>query len=160
MGGAVHPSFDLPPWFYADLTASIVHPKLLDLRAYLDRIRDREALPNRRAFDPLEVPGLLGNLFVIKVENGGLDFTYTLIGTNIVQTLGRDSTGKRVEDTFAAGHPILEFYRHIARHRIPGRTYGQLRWVAKDFRDFESLMMPMVDDDGRVVKVVGGAYYT
>lgn len=154
------PDFDYPPWFYVDLDAKVEHPMLRDLRDHLDSLKGKGRLPNQSTFDPLKIPSHFGNLFMIKVEGDCEVFTYSLIGTRITEALGRDATGKRVEDTFPEDHPILAYYRHISKAQIPARTYGQVEWVDKQFKDFESLMVPLLDDEGRVVKIVGEAIYT
>ena len=53
--------------------------------------------PARRDIDPIaEIPSLAGSLFLIDVE--GEQFRFRLIGSEIVQWAGRDSTGKVIDE--------------------------------------------------------------
>jgi len=153
-------SFDVPPWFYTDFAAEVRHPALKDLQRRLDGLRAGADLPTVTAADPLDLRDFLGNLFIIAIGPDERDFTYTLIGTKIVDVLDRDSTGRTVAETFPPDHPITDVYVRACRERCPVRTYGQLDWVKKEHRQFESLMTPLIDGSGAVVKILGAAYYT
>lgn len=151
--------FDLPPWFYADLTATVCNRTLKDVLAHWESLKDGADLPKASRIDPFDLRPHLGDLFMVRVGNQGQDFIYSLIGTRITGVLDRDTTGQRVEDTFPEDHPILSIYRLIHDRRIPVRTHGQLSWVHKDYKRFESVMMPLVDDEGTVIKILGAAVY-
>ena len=151
--------FDVPPWFYADLSAAVCHPTLRDLLQHWESLKDGGDLPKASRIDPLNLRPHLGDLFMVRVDHAGQTFTYSLIGTRITDILDRDTTGRRVEETFPAGHPVLDVYKLIYQRRVPVRTHGQLNWVDKDYKRFESLMMPLVDDAGTVIKILGAAIY-
>jgi hypothetical protein len=151
--------FDVPPWFYADLEMQVQDPDLQEIVAHWEALRDGDALPNAALIDPLNLRKHLGNLFMVRVGEEGQEFVYSLIGTRIAEILARDSTGLRVEQTFPEGHPALDLYRLIYRERRPVRTHGRLNWVNKDYKSFESVMLPLVDDTGQVVKMLGAALY-
>lgn len=154
------PSLDVPPWFYADLTVDLQHPKLRALKLHWEDRKAGADLPHVDAIDPIDLQDHLGHLFMIRVDPGKSEYTYSLIGTTITEILGRDSTGMRVQDTFPDGHPIVEMYDYVCRNRVPIRTHGQLNWVDKDYKRFESVMLPLTDDDGAIVKILGEAIYT
>jgi len=69
-------------------------PRFLDLKAYWDRKRGSRAMPVRADIDPLDLRTHLGSLVLIDVLPGMTDFGMRLIGSTIVEALGRDSTGK------------------------------------------------------------------
>ena len=150
---------DRPPWFHVDPTAAVRHPTLRDMRTHWESLKDGAELPLASRIDPLDMRRHLGDLFMVRVDNEGRDFTYSLIGTRITEILDRDMTGRRVEDTFPPGHPVLEVYRMIHRRRIPVRTHGQVSWIGKDYKRFESLMLPLTDPAGTVIKILGAAVY-
>ena len=159
--------FDRPPWFSADLDLGISDPRLVDLYRHWQGLRGDDDVPRVELFDPLDLTRLLGDLFVVRVEDDGLGepagrqpvVRYTLIGTRLVEALGRDSTGQIVGDTFLPDHPVTDLYRHIIARRAPIRTYGRMDWVQKSFRGFESIMLPLAGADGGIVKIIGGAVY-
>ncbi|MCR9072524.1 MAG: PAS domain-containing protein [Alphaproteobacteria bacterium] len=125
-------TFDVPPWFYADMEMGVQDQDLRDVLAYWENLKEGQALPNASLVDPLDLRKHLGNLFMVRVGQNGEEFVYSLIGTTIAEVLDRDSTGRRVEETFPKGHPIADIYRLIYKQRRPVRTHGQLNWVNKD----------------------------
>lgn len=151
--------FSVPPWFYSDLEMQVEDSSLQEIFAHWRSLKGDGTLPLASKIDPIDLRAHLGNLFMVRVENGGEEFVYSLIGTKIAETLTRDSTGRRVEETFPQDHPILALYRLITRERRPVRTHGQLNWVDKDYKRFESVMLPLADDDGTVIKILGAALY-
>ncbi len=138
---------------------------LQDVYRHWQSLRGSEGdVPAVGRFDPLDLVRHLGHLFIVKVETGGDGsdeplLRYTLIGTRLVEALGRDATGKMVADTFLPDHPAVGVYRHLLRHRIAARTHGRLDWMDKDYRRFESILLPLADADGRIAKVLGAAVY-
>lgn len=62
---------------------------------YEARLRGR-AMPSWRDFDVVELAPWLGNLSLIEVLEGGGEFQYRVMGTNIVNEIGFDMTGKRL----------------------------------------------------------------
>lgn len=72
--------------------------------AYWRRIAPPGRLPGRQHLDPIDIPRLIGWLFLIDVVReapGGMDFRYRLIGTRNVRLVGHDATGHRVHESFA-----------------------------------------------------------
>ena len=150
---------DLPPWFYADPTAAVRDRTLQEVLAHWESLKEGADLPLASRIDPMDLRPYLKDLFMVRVAEGGEGFTYSLIGTRITDILDRDMTGRRVEETFPDGHPVLDVYRLIYRQRIPVRTHGQVSWINKDYKRFESLMLPLADENGEVIKILGAAVY-
>lgn len=157
--------FDRPPWYFVDAEMAIVDEQLRTVYRHWQSLGNGADVPSADRFDPLDLIRVLGQLFIVRVEpgDGGRDeavLRYTLIGTRLVETLGRDATGKVVTDTFPPDHPVGRVYRHLIANRIPVRTHGRLDWVDKDYRQFESVLLPLADPGGRISKVLGAAVYT
>jgi len=154
---------DRPPWYFADFDLKIVDPRLVRIHSHWNVLRDGDALPAAGRFDPLDLVPHLGDLFIVRVEpdpaGGEPVLRYTLIGTRLVDALGRDVTGQRVADTFPQDHPVMAVYRCLLRQRIAVRTHGRLEWMDKAHRTFESILLPLAGADGSVVKIVGAAVY-
>lgn len=139
--------------------ADVSHPTLRDVLTHWVSLKDGADLPLASRIDPMDLRLHLRDLFMVRVGRDGQDFTYSLIGTRITDILDRDMTGRRVEETFPPGHPVIEVYRLIYRRRMPVRTHGQVSWVDKDYKRFESLMLPLADEAGTVIKILGAAVY-
>jgi len=88
-------------------------PLLTALLTYWEKKRGTRVMPRRRDIDPLEMPTrLLPYLQLIELgERGRLRFR--LIGTAIVDAMGRDATGRYLDDVMAGEHKrfIENFYR-------------------------------------------------
>lgn len=130
-------------------------PRFQDLVAYWERKRAGRPLPLRKDIDPLELQAHLGSLNIIECLPGLVDFRYRLIGTNIVEAYGRDSTGKTVRDFYETADPeycafLLQVYRTVATRRVPARIRATLRPVHKHFRLADSLVLPLDGEDGAV----------
>ena len=145
----------------------IVDPRLVDIHRHWESIRGGDDVPAADRFDPLDLVRHLGDLFVVRVEDDGTGqpdaqppvLRYTLIGTRLVEALGRDATGRVVGDTFPAGHPVTEVYLDLIARRVPIRTFGRMDWVQKGYRGFESVLLPLAAADGRICKIIGAAVY-
>lgn len=109
--------------------------------------RDRctgHRLPARRDFDVLELKEYMGWLCVVEVLPGGEDLIYRLVGTGVVDRMGRDITGKRVSEVLPPA--ALRIHQHLMRHPQPLRTYGEIGWVGREFILHETLLLPLADD--------------
>lgn len=71
-----------------------LHPKIRGLTEYWVSIRPPGLLPGRQHFEPLDVPALLPNLWLVDVIRGAAPrFRYRLVGTNIARAFDGDPTG-------------------------------------------------------------------
>jgi hypothetical protein len=84
----------------------------LDLYRYWDSKRAGRAIPARHDIDPAEMRHLLPHLSLVEATIEGR-FRYRLVGTRVVQDLGRDVTGTEV----GARDPVA---RDAAFHRRAG----------------------------------------
>ncbi len=111
-------------------------------------------MPMRADIDPLDLRGHLGSLVLIDVLPGLADFRMRLIGSKIVEAYGRDSTGKLLSALKPADPPWWRFcddlYRTIAKRAVIARARGNLQMVGRDFRTFDSVLMPLDGGDGSV----------
>lgn len=137
-----------PPGFITDPDLRFVSPlppRFLEI--WRSRCTDGR-LPARREFDVLELREYLGWLCVAEVLPGGGDLRYRLIGTSIVDRVGRDATGKRVSEVLPP--EALRIYFHLIDHPRPLRTHGEIGWRGRDFLRHETLLLPLADDGAAV----------
>ncbi len=129
-------------------------PRFLDLKAYWDAKRGTRAMPTRGDIDPLELRKHLGSLVLVDVLPGMADFRMRLIGSTTVEALGRDSTGKLLSSLKPADFNWWRFcddlYRAMAERAVVARAGGNLRMVRRDFRRFDSVLLPLDAGDGSV----------
>jgi len=142
----------------------VVNERLVSIYNHWVLLRATGDVPAADRWDPLDLVRHLGHLFVVRVEASGPDdvapdLRYTLIGTYLVDVLGRDTTGQLVRDTFPDGHPVSAVYHRAIALRRPVRTHGRLDWVDKKYRRFESILLPLAGSDGAIAKFAGAAVY-
>ena len=140
--------FSASPWHIVDFALAFEDTRLSNLKALWDRKRGDRVMPARADFDPTDLREHIGSLFLVDVLEGGDDFQYRLIGSAIVDAVGRDVTGKKVSDVFE--EPILRLYRHLVQHPTPVRTHGTVEWRQRCYLEHECILLPL-SDDGRTV---------
>lgn len=84
-------SFTLPP---------NAAPKIKALFGYWQKIHPEAGLPGRQHFDPMDIPQLLPNIWMIDVKQEPLRFRFRLAGTEIVKFTGRDATGLCLSEVY------------------------------------------------------------
>jgi hypothetical protein len=127
----------------------IVDPVLVALHDYWRGKFRGGRLPGRADIDPADVPHLLPWLFLMDVAGDPLEFRYRLIGTGIVNFLGRDYTGRTVDEgSYGDRAPVMRqiFASALARRDVtavrghvfyvPGRAFARVCWT----------MMPLAAD--------------
>jgi hypothetical protein len=127
-------------------------------RCWLSIHPARGVLPGRQHFDPVMVPRLLPWLWLIAFEREPLRFRYRLVGTEGVAALGRDATGKWVDEVhprFNASSAYLQFVAAVERgetgfHKGGAINRGKRHWIAA-----ERLVLPLARN-GRDVDLLLG----
>jgi hypothetical protein len=128
-------------------------PRLRAFQAYWRTLAPEGAVPAYSAFDVVQVPReLLPFLILLDVLDGGRDFRYRVVGTRVVDAIGRDFTGETVSEYRHRHEPpaVAEGYRQVCAHQAPDLYTGTLESVGKDFIAYERLALPLAGDDGAV----------
>lgn len=140
--------------FEVDPELQIQHPVLRSALAVWERARGAKAMPARADIDVLDIPrAVLAHILLIDVEPGPPErFRWRLIGTHITGTLGRDSTGRYLDELYEpkAVDVLLTGPRWVMRHRRPVRTLGHASFAGKSHIRSENVDMPLSDDGERV----------
>jgi hypothetical protein len=133
-------------------------PLLAALVDYWERKRGDRAMPRRRDIDPLDMPRpLLPHLDLVEFGDGGRA-RYRLIGTALVDAMGRDMTGRFLDTVLSGEHAAFvdRLYRDVQRACRP--VYGLCRLGIGAGRTLRlrRLVTPL-SEDGSVVTMVLGA---
>ncbi|MEP0709824.1 PAS domain-containing protein [Parvibaculum sp.] len=133
--------------------------RLAKLFAYWRGKRGNHRAPPRRNIKPMEIPALLPIVHLIDVHEDPLAFRHRLVGAELVERLGRDVTGKWVdEEIYGCMAPqIFDGLAAVAWEVRPYRRLARLDWFARPWLAMESLEMPLLGDDGRVSMILRGA---
>lgn len=136
-------------------------PQLQEIHALWSRLRGDRRMPARRDFDPAEAVRLLPHLLLVDVFADAprrQRFRIRLQGTAQVQYLGTDWTGHFIHDKVgpAAAERLCAVGDRIVASREPWMSTGDVYYSpAKPFYKFESILLPLSDDDDRVDMVLG-----
>ena len=133
------------------------HEPLKKLLAYwLEKKGDRRA-PGRVDIDPLEIVRLLPHVIMIDVERSPPRFRYRLVGTEIVKQLGRDLTGRYLDQL--EHNPRIDAiaaeYARVASWGAPICATWEYTRDDGRFIRYERLALPL-SSDGKTVDVLFG----
>ncbi len=149
---AAFPSSINAAWRELDPTLSFHADELRDLVALWEDQRGAADLPHRDRVSPFDLKSILGWVILVDVEHAPERYRFRLIGSSVTQLLGRDSTGRYLDDVLdpAMYDPFVAAHRYVCAHRRPVRCTGTLIHANKAYIDYESVLMPYAGDDGLV----------
>ncbi len=141
--------------------ATIGRPELQGLYRYWYSRHDGARLPARADLDPLDIPQLLPHLMLIDVQHEPFDLRYRLVGTALVDQMGRDTTGLRVEDGYLGDDwpRIEQDYRTAVFAARPVLTRNDIKGKQGRRLAYERLLLPLSGDGKAVDMLVGGAVF-
>ncbi|HEY9536133.1 MAG TPA: PAS domain-containing protein [Kiloniellaceae bacterium] len=119
------------------------------------------ALPSRRDIDPLDIPDLLPNLFLLDVIGDAEDFVFRLAGSRVEEAFSMSLRGRSIAEIHkAAGMPIpVAQHIEVARGGGPRYREGSVLVAGRDHLSTHRLLLPLASD-GRVIDVlIGGAIF-
>jgi hypothetical protein len=102
-------------------TESIFDERLKALYASWRRKRGVRPMPGRSDIDPAEMRPWLPHLILLDVIDGGREFRYRLVGTEIERQIGRALTGRLVGEVLEADYLayILGLHRRVVAEAAP-----------------------------------------
>lgn len=132
-------------------------PKIKALYAYWQSIHPAGGgLPGRQHVDPVDIPDLLPNLWMVDVSRNPLRFRFRLIGTEIVKFAGRDVTGQWLDEVIEGyqGSEASRFHRQVVESGRPAYRRGGLLFNPSNAQlEAERLYLPLAQD-GRTVDIL------
>lgn len=121
---------------------------------------DRPA-PARADLDPVvDLREIAQHLFLVDVEHDPIRFRFRLVGTEVVQHVGLDMTGRYLDELIAAEEEYEKAkpdYVETAQTLVP--TTRIMKFMTADrglYVNYERLLLPL-SDDGELVNMLLGA---
>ena len=146
-----------------DLSAFLHRPEnaaFLEFYDYWLRRSAGKPMPARADIDPLDIPRLLPNLFLIDVVPGRpRRYRFRLVGTRIAELEGEITN--RFLDEFVPGAAGTAMARHYD-DTVAGRVYVRretLYWRQREHVNYDVLLLPLSSDGVTVDMLVGLARY-
>ena len=132
------------------------HEDVKSLYEYWCGIAPVGRLPGRQHFDPMDIPHLLPNVWLIDVHRDPLRFWRRLVGSRIEEFAGQSLTNGWVADRLQ-GARLNGVYANLADVVETGkpswRRGKSLIRFEKDFSELERLYLPMAED-GKTVDMI------
>ena len=129
------------------------HPKVRALFDYWRSVHPREGgLPGRQHIDPIDIPHLLPNVWLIDVKRNPYRFRFRLVGTLIVNYAGEDNTGKWFDERLPDFDPSV--FIDVVETGKPSWSRGRSKMrPEKDYYELERVRLPLASD-GRTVDMI------
>ena len=139
------------------LLAQELHPRVRAVVGYWASMNAGGGLPGRQHLDPLGIPRLLPNVWLIDVERSpALRFRYRLTGTRIARAFSDDPTGRYLDEV-QAGFCSNGMERNLAEVvdvGLPSWRMGNPAFRELDhFAHIERVYLPLAAD-GETVDMI------
>ena len=152
-------------------TQSVIAPDEIDnaigrtAYAYWRMLRGTRKMPARSELSPRDMKGILRNVVLLRVIDGGLDYEYRVVGQLFVWAYGAQFRHKRLTQVEAAapehGARMRQLYEHVRTHAEPLALRG---WVGREEPDarfvyYESVLLPFAPDGETVDHILVASVY-
>lgn len=134
--------------------AQAASPSLHELYLYWRAKWQDGRLPGCTDIEPLDIPALLPQVYLVDVEREPLRFRFRLVGTRIVAWLGRDTTGQEIAPD------LVERYREAVTTGRP--LFDSLSLAGKAGRQgcYQRVLLPLAGANGSIEMLLGGVQPT
>ncbi|MFN4354649.1 PAS domain-containing protein [Parvibaculum sp.] len=134
-------------------------PRLAYLFDYWRSKKGERIAASRTDLLPSEIKHFLPIMNLIDVRRDPLRFRHRLVGTEIVDRLGRDVTGELVSAELygPAYERVFEGLKAVAEEVRPYRRLTRLSWYDRSWLSVESLELPLIDSGGEVNMILRAA---
>ena len=127
-------------------------PKAVALYHYWNSRRGNRAMPSRLDIDPLEMRPWLSRITLADVGADGQHFTYRLVGTQLVDLLGVDPTGRLVETAWPGeiAEHVVDGYRQVVETHKPIFCQQINAWLDDQKPTAWAMRLPLSSDGEEV----------
>ena len=135
--------------------------KLQRLFAYWQRLSGEGRLPSRHDIDPVEIPDLLPNIFLLDVVGDAEDFVFRLAGTLVEDAFSMSLRGKSVIEIQRQAGTDIPVVHHVEVARGGGPRYreGKMLVAGREHWKIKRLLLPLASDGKEVDVLMGGAIF-
>jgi hypothetical protein len=145
---------------HADADLVAVNPRVRRFWRYAQSCKHDDGLPARAHFDPVDIPDLLSNIWIIESDGDSARLHYRLAGTAVVAGMGFEPTGRCMTEIAAErlkeDPRLLDRYRHGARAGIATWRRGPAQSRPKpDYAEIEDLIVPFAVAHSAVRHLIG-----
>jgi len=133
--------------------------------AYWRALKAGRKLPARSQLRPRDMIGILRNIVLLKVIDGGQDYEYRITGDAHVQAYGLSFQDMRINQIVALspefGQMMFGLYEHV---RVTAEPFAVRGWVGREIPDarfvyYESVFLPLAEDGETVDHILVVSIY-
>jgi len=138
-------------------------PRLLGFVRHYWENRCREGgMPRRQDIAPADMRKHLRHILLADVIDGGQDFRYRLVGSELQRYFAGNPTGRLMSDALAPFGPetvsrTITTYRSVVQRKKPMRIRGSGALYNQDAKTFDALLTPL-SDDGDAANMIFGTF--
>lgn len=126
---------------------------------WLDK-RGARSMPSRSDISPAQLKAQLPHILLADVIDGGMDFLYRLVGTELRRFFYSEPSGEPMSKILAPfGEATVEgtlaSYRGVLGRRAPVRITGAGVWFGQEPKLFDAYLAPLSDDDSAISMILG-----
>lgn len=130
------------------------------VRDYWHDKRGARSMPSRNDISPAQLKTQLPHILLADVIDGGIDFRYRLVGTQLRPFFLAEPSGKLISEVIApfgesTVRETLDSYRSVIARRAPVRLTGAGSRYGQEPKLFDALLAPLSDDDVAVNMIIG-----
>lgn len=156
----LHVSHGIAPPFlvWRPESLDLEQEQLQFLLRYWNGLVGEDATVAASKIDPLDMWPALGFIMLLDVVDGGADFRFRVYGSAIAQSAEFDVTGKLMSEAPLQG-VVMDFFYAVYRAVLirPEPLYTEHEPPAEiGVKRWHRLMLPLVDDDQKVSRVLVG----
>ena len=131
---------------FSQLIPEDCHPKVRALFDYWRSVHPKDGgLPGRQHIDPIDIPHLLPNIWLIDVRRNPYRFRFRLVGTLIVNYAGEDNTGKWIDERLPDFDPGV--FIDLVETGKPSWSRGRSKMrPEKNYYELERVRLPLATD--------------
>jgi hypothetical protein len=151
------------PDVFSAHSIDLLPPRLAALHAYWSSKLCGRPMPSRSDIDPIEIPKLLPWIMLVDVQEGGANFRYRLVGSEIASHVGAALTRRTVGSAVAGPYTewLLGVYRTAVERKKPVFSRSELGFGSRGLKRVVSrLMLPLSSDGETVSMILNGQDYT
>jgi len=133
--------------------------------AYWRMLKAGRAMPSRAELSPRAMTGILRNVALLRVLDGGADYDYRIAGDAHVQAYGKTLKGARLSDVVAELPQLGQMLRGVFDHvRATAAPFAARGWIGREIRDarfvyHESCFLPLAGDGVTVDHILAVAVH-
>ncbi len=98
--------------------------------------------------DPIDIPQLLPNVWLVDISHNPFRFKFRLFGTAHVEAMKHDYTGRWIDEVYPdfTSSDTYSDYIHLAKKARPSHRCGAASFHIPDYKSIERIMLPLAQN--------------